>query len=161
MPLPTVLTRPLDAVRVDFNPSRRQPGPGKVLLATAVSLVGSLVADAIIVAIGKAVFPSTKNYVHFQFGDYATLTIIGVLIAALGWPVITRISSQPRWIYSRLAVIVTAVLLLPDIWILHQGQPGKAVAVLMVMHLAIAVVTYLSVVGIATPGSRRHSARRG
>ena len=160
MPRTTPLTRPLEAVRLDFAPSGRQPSAWRVLAATLLSLIGSLAADAVIVAIGKAVFPSTKGYQHFQFGDYATLTIIGVLIAALGWPVITRMSSQPRWIYARLAVLVTVVLLLPDVELLHQGQSSKAVAVLMVMHVAIAVVTYFTVVTVAKPEMRNSSLSR-
>jgi hypothetical protein len=46
-------------------------------------------------------------------------------------------------------VLVTLVLWLPDLYILVKGQPPKAVAVLMVMHLAIALVTYNSLVRIA------------
>jgi FtsH-binding integral membrane protein len=99
--------------------------------------------------IGQAAFPSTKGYVHFQFGDYAKLTIVGVIIACLAWPVVTRVSSQPRWLFSRLAVLVTVVLLLPDVWLLHQHQPSRAVAVLMVMHLAIAAITYFALVLLA------------
>jgi hypothetical protein len=37
-------------------------------------------------------------------------------------------------------------LLLPDVWLPHQGQATKAFLVLMAMHLAIAVVTYYAVV---------------
>jgi len=120
-----------------------------------IALVGSLLADAAIVAIGTRVFPSTKGYVHFQFSDYSKLTIIGVVVACVGWPVITRVSSAPRWIYFRLAIVVTLVLFLPDLYILHNGAPGRAVAVLMVMHLAIAVVTYNSMVRIARTGELR------
>ena len=54
----------------------------------------------------------------------------------------TRISSAPRWLFFRLAILVTLVLWLPDLYILYKGESAKAVAVLMVMHLAIAVVTY-------------------
>lgn len=118
-------------------------------LATVVAVAASLLADALIVVIAQALFTSTKGYVHFQFGDYATLTIIGVLIACLGWPVITRVSSTPRLIYSRLAVLVTLVLLLPDLWLLHLGQSATAVTSLMAMHLAIAVLTYFAVVLLA------------
>ena len=100
-------------------------------------------------AIGEAVFPSTKGYVHFQFSDYSKLTIIGVIIACAAWPIVTRISSAPRWLFFRLAIVVTLVLLLPDLYILHQGQPPRAVAVLMCMHLAIAVVTYNALVRLA------------
>jgi hypothetical protein len=120
-----------------------------VAAATVVSVVGSLVADAVVVAMGIVVFPSTKGYVHFRFSDYAKLTVIGVVVACLGWPILTRISSAPRWLYLRLAVVVTLVLWLPDLWLLAKGEPAQAVAVLMVMHVAIAVVTYNSVVHIA------------
>ena len=120
-----------------------------MLLALAVSIAGSLAADAILVVIGTTLFPSTKGYVHFQFSDYAKLTVIGVVIACLAWPVVTRISSAPRWLFFRLAVLVTLVLWLPDLYLLDLGQPGSAVAVLMVMHLAIALVTYNSLVHIA------------
>ena len=126
-----------------------------MVLATLVSLVGSLLADAALVAIGTAAFPSTKGYVHFQFSDYAKLTIIGVIIACVAWPIVTRISSAPRWLFFRLAIVVTLVLLLPDVYLLKQGQPAKAVAVLMCMHLAIALVTYNALVRIA-PIRRRH-----
>jgi len=136
-------------VRLEWTPSHRQPSGVRVVIATIASLLGSLLADAVIVAIGTRVFPSTKGYVHFQFSDYGKLTVIGVLIASAAWPVVTRISSDPRWLFFRLAILVTLVLWLPDIYILHQGQSGKAVAVLMTMHLAIALVTYNALVRIA------------
>ena len=127
----------------------------RLLAATLASVAGSLAADALLVAIGTAMFPSTKGYVHFQFGDYAKLTVVGVIIACAGWPVVTRFSGAPRWVFLRLAVLVTIVLLLPDLYILHQGQPGSAVGVLMVMHLAIALVTYNLLVRAAPAGAPR------
>jgi hypothetical protein len=136
-------------VRIDFAPAHRQPSPVRLLLATAGSLLGSLGADALLVVIGQAVFPSTRGYQHFQFSDYGKLTVIGVLIACVGWPVVTRISSDPRWVFFRLAIATTLVLWLPDLYILHGGAPGKAVAVLMVMHVAIALVTYNLLVRVA------------
>lgn len=146
---PPSLGRVLGLVRVDLAPAHRQPSALRVAIATIVSVAGSLAADAILVVIGEAVFPSTKGYVHFQFSDYSKLTIIGVLIACAAWPIVTRISSSPRWLFFRMAILVTLVLWLPDLWILHLGQSGRAVAVLMVMHLAIAVVTYNCLVHIA------------
>jgi hypothetical protein len=136
-------------VRVDFSPRHRQPSAVRVLLATIASIAGSLAADALLVVIGEAVFPSTKGFVHFRFSDYAKLTVVGVIIACVAWPVVTRISSAPRWLFFRLAILVTLVLWLPDLWILHKGESAKAVAVLMVMHLAIAVVTYNLLVHLA------------
>jgi len=146
---PPSLGRGLSLVRVDFAPVHRQPSAARVAAASVVSVAGSLAADALLVAIGTVIFPATKGYVHFQFSDYAKLTVIGVVIACLAWPIVTRISSSPRWLFRWLAVLVTLVLWLPDLYILVKGQPPKAVAVLMVMHLAIALVTYNSLVRIA------------
>ena len=154
MPADTIVDRFLGALKIDFRPTHRQPSSVRVVLATVASLVGSLAVDAALVAVGKSVFPSTKGYVHFRFGDYSKLTIIGVIIACVAWPIVTRISSAPKWLFFRLAIVVTLVLLLPDFYILHQGQPAKAVAVLMCMHLGIALVTYNALVRLA-PVRRR------
>lgn len=147
--LPPLLTRALCLARVDFAPAYRQPPAGRVVAASVIAIAGSLAADAVLAAIGMAVFPATRGYVHFRFSDYAKLTVIGVVIACLAWPVVTRISSAPRWLFLRMAVLVTLVLWLPDLYILAKGEPLRAVAVLMVMHLAIAVVTYNCLVRIA------------
>ena len=146
---PDVTQRLLSWARVDFTPSHRQPPWWRVGLATVLSVVLSLAADAALVFIATRLLPSTKGYVHFAFHDYAKLTIIGVLIACAAWPVVTRISSAPRWLFFRLAIAVTLVLLVPDLYIWHQGQPIQAVAVLMVMHVAIALVTYNVLVHLA------------
>ena len=144
----------LDTVHVDFVPADPQPSWIRWVVATVVALAGSLVADAVLVAAGEAIFPSTKGYAHFRFADYTKLTVIGVLIACVGWPIVTRLSSRPRWLFFRLALLVTLVLLLPDVYIWVQGQPARGVLVLMVMHLAIAVVTYNALVRIAPAGER-------
>jgi len=144
-----LLDRALEWSRVDLDPPHRQPAAWRVVVASIVALGGSLAADAILVALGEAVFPSTKGYVHFQFSDYSKLTIIGVVIACVAWPIVTRISSDPRWLFFRMAILVTLVLLLPDLWLLVNGEPARAVLVLVAMHLAIALVTYNALVRIA------------
>ncbi len=143
------MKRLLEMAKIDFAPKHRQPTPLLVLVASIVAIAGSLAADALLVAIGTGVFPATKGYVHFRFSDYGKLTTIGVIIACMAWPIVTRISSHPRWVFLRMAIAVTLVLLLPDVYILAKGQPAKAVAVLMMMHLAIGVVTYSSLVLLA------------
>ena len=152
-----MIERLLGFAKIDFAPDHRQPALVRWIIGTIVAVVGSLVADRLIVAGATHLWPNTRHYSHFVFSDYAKLTIVGVLGACVGWPIITRISSAPTWLYSRLAVLVTLVLLLPDVYILVQGQPAKAVASLMVMHVAIAVVTYFSMVLIAPVRSARGS----
>jgi hypothetical protein len=156
-----VTERALAWVRIDFSPPHRPPAWWRVALATVLSVAGSLATDAVLVFIGTRLFPSTKGYVHFQFHDYARLTVIGVLIACAAWPVVARISSAPRWLFFRLAIAVTLVLLLPDVYIWHQGQPAQAVVGLMAMHVAIALVTYNLLVHLAPVRATRRARNTG
>ena len=144
-----MLDRLLRWARIDFNPDHRPPEWWRVALATVLSILLSLLADAALVAVGTRIFTSTKGYSHFQFHDYAKLTVVGVIIACAAWPVVTRVCAAPRWLFFRLAIVVTLVLLLPDLYIWHQGQPGHAVSVLVIMHVAIALITYNLLVHVA------------
>jgi hypothetical protein len=148
MPSP-VLDRAMSLARVDLSPRHRAPHPAAVAGGTVLSVGLCLLADALLAKAGTALFPSTRGYAHFQFADYAKLTIIGVVIACLAWPVVVRLTSDPRWVYARLAVLVTVVLLLPDLYIWLTGQPGRAVLVLAAMHLGIALITYNVLVRVA------------
>jgi hypothetical protein len=152
---PSFLQPWLKRFHVDFAP-QRPPAVLSVVVATLVAIVGSLAADALLVKIGVTVFPKTRAYSHFHFADYSKLTVIGVLIACAGWPVVARISSQPKWLFLRAALAVTLLLFAPDVWIWYQGQSATAVFVLIWMHLAIAVVTYLSLIVLA-PVYGRHA----
>ncbi|HQU27317.1 MAG TPA: hypothetical protein PLS29_09850 [Acidimicrobiales bacterium] len=150
-------TRPiLRWARVDFRPPRA-PSGGRVALATVVAIVASLVADALLVRLGTTLYPSTRGYVHFAFFDYARLTVIGVVIAGVGWSLVARLTSSPEWLFARLAVAVSAVLLLPDAYILSVGSPLPAVFVLVWMHFAIALVTYASLTVLAPVARGRHA----
>ncbi len=156
---PDVTQRVLAWARIDFSPAHRQPPWWRVALATVLAIALSLAADAALVAIGTRLFPATKGYVHFVFSDYAKLTVIGVVIACAGWPIVTRISSAPRWLFFRLAILVTLASFAPDAYIWHQGQPAHAVGVLIAMHLAIALITYNLLVHLAPvrPGGAAHA----
>ena len=157
-----MLEQLISLARLDLSPLPPSPRAARIALVTVASIIGSVLADALLVVIGEAIFPSTRGYVHFRFSDYTKLTVIGVIIACVAWPVVARLSSAPRWLYFRLAIVVTLFLWLPDLYILHSGQPVAAVAVLMAMHLAIALVTYNLVVhGAAVRPGRQHLAEPG
>jgi len=99
--------------------------------------------------------------VHFRFSDYAKLTIIGVVIACVGWPLVTRLTSQPRRLFLQAAIAITIVLLAPDAYIWHNGASGEAVFVLVWMHVAIAIITYNALVHLAPVRRARRDATRG
>jgi hypothetical protein len=145
--------------RLHLDRSRRHPGPrpAPLLVASLVAVGGSLAADRLLVTLWTRLVPAARGYGHFRFSDYATLTVIGVLVACAAWPVVCRVSPTPRWLFLRLAVLVTVVLWIPDIYLLVRHQPRRDVAVLMILHLAVAVVTYHAMVRLAPP--RRHMGR--
>ena len=88
--LPEPVQRALAVVEINFDPRHDHPTLGRAVFASLVAIVGSLVADAILVAIGVTVFPSTNGFPHFRFSDYATLTVIGVGAACVAWPIVSR-----------------------------------------------------------------------
>jgi hypothetical protein len=145
--------RRLDRLRwwatFDWSPPHRPPTLGRFVLATASALSGSLVADGVVVAVTEHLYPSLRHYAHFTPVAWVGLSVIGILGASAGWPVVAAFTRRPRWLYGWMAFAVTLVLLLPDIALLGQGNPGKAVAALMTMHMTIAVVTFESLVRLA------------
>ncbi len=141
--------RAAEAARIDVSTRHPHPSPGRFVAATFSALVASVVLDALLVEAGTRLFPSTRGYQHFGFTDYATLTLIGVLAACASWPLVTRISSAPRWLFLRMAIVITVVLWIPDLALMVRGEPPIAVGVLMVMHLAVSVVTYNCLVRMA------------
>ncbi len=147
--LPKPLDDLLQLVKIDLQSARQRVSLARAALATVIAVLGTLAADALIVFVGTHIFPSTVGYPHFQFSDYARLTILGVLFACVGWPIVAYVSPQPRWLYLRLAILGTLVLYLPDLYILIRGQSLKAVMVLMTMHLAVILVTYNVMVHLA------------
>jgi hypothetical protein len=144
----------LGRMRVDFAPVA-EPVWGRFAVAVAVAAGCSLGADAALVHACVALFPSTRGFSHFRFSDYATLTCIGVILASAGWPLVIRVSSSPRWLFLRAAIVVTILAWGPDIWLLAKGETPRGVVVLAVMHLAVALITYNALVRIA-PERERH-----
>jgi hypothetical protein len=116
---------------------------------TLLCVIGSLGADAGLVRLGGELYPAIRDYSHFHPYDYGTLTVIGVLAACASWPLAVRISSAPRSLFFRVALVVTALLLVPDMWLLLGHEPVKGVLVLIAMHLSIALITYNVLIRLA------------
>jgi len=51
---------------------------------------------------------------------------------------VTRNSSASRWVFVRLAILGALVLLLPDLYIMHTGEPGQGDRRALCLHVAIA-----------------------
>jgi len=125
------------------------PSALRVSVASVLSVVASVAANAAIVRWATSEFPSTKNYSHFRFVDYATLTAVGVVAASCAWFVTTRVTTAPRWFFFRLAVLVMLVLWIPDVYLFIHHEPTSSVFFLMLMHLVVAQITYSALVYLA------------
>lgn len=143
--------------RADLPGLAGTPRLVRFLLAAVVAIVLSLLICAAVAAATTALVPALQSYGHMRVQDWAKLTIIGIVLASLGWPLACLLWSRARRPFLVLTVLVTVVSFAPDLWILRQGQPLDGVLALAVMHVAVALVTFPSLVLIA-PQPRRSAA---
>ncbi|HEV2934455.1 MAG TPA: DUF6069 family protein [Streptosporangiaceae bacterium] len=131
-------------------PGTAPPAHRRVMAAGLAAAALSLAAGVALAAIGRAAFTVPASFGEFAFGTYALVTVLGVAGATATWAALTRLSSRPAWLLTRLAALVTALFLIPDFLLLGTpGHPAGPVAILMLMHLAVAVVTYTALITIA------------
>jgi hypothetical protein len=135
--------------RLDLPRGSAQPSWWRWVLGTFVAIGASLLLCLALAKLASAADPGLAAYGHFQFSDYSRLTIVGVLGACVGWPLMTWFSSSARRVYLYAAIVVVLVSLAPDAWILHLGQPAVGVATLAAMHIGLGLVTYPAMVFIA------------
>jgi len=132
------------------QPAGRQlPAPSRVLAAGVLAAAASVGLCVLLVRAATALTPTLAGYSHFRFGDYAPLAVGGVAVATLAWPAVALLSPTPVRLYRSLAVAVSLVAFLPDLGLLAEGEPARAVAFLAAMHVAVAVVTFAAVVTLA------------
>lgn len=131
-------------------PHAAPPALRRVAAAGLAAAAVSLAADLVLVAVGRAAFTVPASFGKFAFGTYALLTVLGVAGATGVWAMVTRLSSRPKWLLTRLAALVTALFLIPDFLLPGTpGNPAGPVVILMLMHLAIAAITYVALLTIA------------
>jgi hypothetical protein len=138
-------------MHIDLMGIGRPPSVARMLVVSALVVAASLGSDVTLVHLATSEWPQLRGYGHFRFSDYGTLTIVGALAACVAWPLVIRLTAEPRIRFFRLAVAVTVVLVVPDIWILLRHEPVRAVGTLITMHLVIALVAYNALVHLAPP----------
>jgi hypothetical protein len=137
--------------------TRTLPTGLRVAIITAVSAAASIVVNAGLVWLATAFDPSLRHFSHFRLWDYGTLTVVGVVAAGAAWFFATRYLPTPRPTFFRVAIVVSLVLWLPDLWLYLKHEPTRAVVYLVIMHAAVAVITYNFLVFGAPLGARELS----
>ena len=82
------------ALSIDFEPEA-QPAWWRVLVASVVAIVGSLIADALIAAAAIAIWPHLKGYQHFLFTEATGQQMVLMNTGPLGESVL-RTRSEGR-----------------------------------------------------------------
>lgn len=129
---------------------KRQPLPfSRIALYGLIAIVGSIVVNLIVRAIGLAVVDVSPEFVPLAEPS-ATVIFTGslVLIAVIVFAVVDRVSSNPVRTYNIVALVALVLSLIPDIGMLlapqnlpFGGITFGAVMILMVMHVAAYAVT--------------------
>lgn len=131
-------------------PDAAPPAHRRVAAAGLAAAAISLAAGAVLAAIGQAAFAVPASYGKFAFTTYAARTALIAAGATATWWGVTRLSSRPKWLMTRLAVLATALFLTPDFLLLGiPGNPTGPVVIVMLMHLALAVITYAALIKVA------------
>src|SRR6202043_79526 len=99
------------------------PTHRRVVAAGLVAAAVSLATGLMLATLGRAAFTVPAAFGKFAFGTYALLTVLGVAGATATWATVTRLSSRPKWLITRLVALVTALFLIPDFLLL--GTPGN------------------------------------
>ncbi len=106
--------------------------------AGAIAAVGSVLAVVVVGLVGKAL--GAPDVMQLSTPALATLTIVGVAVATLGWVLISRRHGGAR-LLRVLVPVVLLVSFVPDLLLGVSGTAWGAVATLMCAHLAVFLVT--------------------
>lgn len=129
-------------LRIDVRAPATAPSFARVALWGLLAVFLSLVVNALLVKLGETWEPSLHHFSHFRFVDYSILTFVGVGAACVAWSVTIRSTQSPRWLFFRMAIVVVVLAWLPDLWLLARHEPVRGVAILALMHVAVALLTY-------------------
>jgi hypothetical protein len=124
--------------------SETKPGFAREFaLSVLFAVIGSVLADAVIALIARAAGAS-HAFQPLTPTAYIPLTVVGVLIGAIGWQVVRARAQAPADVLRWLVPAAVVVSFVPDIAVgAGHGEPGTswgAVAALMIMHVAVATV---------------------
>ena len=126
----------------------------RVWLAGGAAYVLSLLANALVRVVVKAVFPISPLFLALEeWNGIFFLTFVGVLGATIVFAILTRVTRHAVKLFRGLAVIFLLLSFVPNILMLTTNGPGAtvpAVASLMAMHVVTAIIT----VGLLTTWPR-------
>lgn len=116
-----------------------------------IAVVLSVVAN--LVVLQAVLVPElVQGFEPLNVGPVAIFSVLGVVGATVTYAVVDRLSETPDRAFVTVAAVVLVLSFIPDVLML-QSDPAAtapAVAVLMVMHVVVAVACVVSLTGRLT-----------
>ncbi|MFK0110209.1 DUF6069 family protein [Streptomyces sp. NPDC091217] len=103
------------------------------------AIVAASAADAVLAVLARAVADKPDDFGPLDPGSYIFLTAVGVILGAVGWAVVRRVSKRPHELLRTLVPVVVAVSFVPDFFLYDDGG-AVGVAALLLMHVAVALI---------------------
>ena len=117
----------------------------RVWVAGGAAFLLSLIANALVRILVKAVFPISHLFAALQeWQGIIFLTFVGVLGATVVFAILARLTKHAIRVFRGLALILLLLSFIPNILMLTTNGPGAtipAVGSLMVMHVITAGIT--------------------
>jgi hypothetical protein len=118
----------------------------RTVVILAIAAVLAVAVNALVASLA-VMLGASADYGPLTVPAYASFTVLGVVLGAVGWSIVRRRARDPRRTLAVLVPALTLLSLVPDVLLLTLGFiPGTttvAAVALMVMHLVV--------VGIAVP----------
>ncbi|WIB67410.1 DUF6069 family protein [Curtobacterium sp. MCBD17_035] len=132
--------------------TRRPSRVRGVLIATVLAAVIGSIANAIIAVSALAAGADTAVQ-GLTAPAYVTFTVVGVLVGAIGWALISRTRSAGR-VLAILVPVVLVLSLIPDVLLAVSGDSpmmtaGVALGIMHLVTTAVAVPLYRTFLPIA------------
>jgi hypothetical protein len=112
--------------------------------STATRTVLGLLAAAVVAVLGNALIALLVSTLApggvekgLQVPEYATMTVVGVLVGTAGWVLVRRFARRPRAALRVLVPVAFVLSLVPDLALLAGGTSVANVAGLMLMHVVL------------------------
>jgi hypothetical protein len=112
--------------------------------AVGLAAVGAFAVNSVIALVGRGGLDVPSEFMPLQPQVYGSLTVVGVLVGALGWRLVAARSANALPVLRVLVPVVLVLSFIPDVVLLAtKSQPGTTTAgvlCLMLMHLGVAAV---------------------
>ncbi|HEX6342572.1 DUF6069 family protein [Umezawaea sp.] len=127
----------------DTTPRPLRPAfdAGTVVGGVVLAALASVAVNSVIATIASSALPPGGTRMGLELQEYASLTVVGILLGALAWFLVRRHADNPRAVLRYLVPAAVLLSLVPDFGILMTGVPLLNALALVAMHLAVAAIT--------------------